>query len=70
MILCHCSVVTDRDVRACVEQGAASVTEVLRRTGAGAVCGGCGPAVRACAKVALCQAGRDANDLEVWDATG
>jgi bacterioferritin-associated ferredoxin len=70
VILCHCAVVSDRDVRACVDGGAQSVPEVLQRTGAGSHCGGCTLAVRACARAALCQAEDDADDLEVLDATG
>ncbi len=70
MILCHCSVVSDRDVHACVADGAGSVGEVLRRTGAGSHCGGCTLAVRACAKAALCQADEDVDDLEVLHAAG
>jgi bacterioferritin-associated ferredoxin len=72
VILCHCAVVSDRDVHACVEAGAASVVEVLRRTGAGSHCGGCTLAVRACARVALCQSGADADadHLEVLHAAG
>ena len=69
MILCHCLVVSDRDVTACVDAGARSVSEVLRSTGAGTHCGGCALAVRACAREALCEAGADV-DLEVLDATG
>jgi bacterioferritin-associated ferredoxin len=70
VILCHCAVVSDRDVRASVEAGARTVGEVQRSTGAGAHCGGCALAVRACAHAALCQAGGVAADLEVLDATG
>jgi bacterioferritin-associated ferredoxin len=71
VILCHCAVVSDRDVHACVSAGAASVAEVLRRTGAGSHCGGCTLAVRACARAALCQADADAaDDLEVLHAAG
>ena len=70
MILCHCAVVSDRDVHACVESGATSVREVLARTGAASHCGGCALAVRACVRTALCQAGSDADDLEVLHAAG
>lgn len=70
MILCHCAVVSDRDVHACVEAGAASVREVLARTGAGSHCGGCTLAVRACARAVLCQAEDDVDDLEVLHAAG
>ena len=74
MILCHCVVVSDRDVHACVADGARSVGAVLRRTGAGTQCGGCTTAVRACARAALCQAdtdvAADVDDLEVLHAAG
>lgn len=70
MILCHCAVVSDRDVRACVESGAGTVREVLDRTGAASYCGGCALAVRACARAALCQAEDDVDDLEVLHAAG
>ncbi len=70
MILCHCAVVSDRDVHACVDAGARTVTEVLRSTGAAAYCGGCALAVHACARTALWQADRDADAPEVLHATG
>ena len=41
MIVCHCQVVTDRDVVAAVEAGARSVAAVCRSTGAGRDCGSC-----------------------------
>ena len=41
MIVCHCQVVTDRDVTAAVEAGARSVAAVCRSTGAGRDCGSC-----------------------------
>lgn len=70
VILCHCAVVSDRDVHACVEGGARSVSDVLRRTGAAGHCGGCALAVRACAHAALGRADEDVDDLEVLDAAG
>jgi bacterioferritin-associated ferredoxin len=69
VILCHCAVVSDRDVKACVDAGARTVGQVLRATGAGRDCGGCTLAVRACAVEAICQA-RRTDHLEVLDATG
>jgi bacterioferritin-associated ferredoxin len=45
--ICHCRAVTDRTIRAAIEAGATSAAEVRRRCGAGSVCGGCYPAVRA-----------------------
>lgn len=47
MIVCHCRVVTDRDVRAALDAGAGSLGAVCRATGAGSVCGGCVFGVRA-----------------------
>jgi len=41
VIVCHCSVVTDRDVSAAVDAGARSVAAVCRSTGAGRDCGSC-----------------------------
>ena len=35
MILCHCAVVSDRDVTRAVADGATTVSNVLRTTGAG-----------------------------------
>jgi NAD(P)H-nitrite reductase large subunit len=55
MILCHCTVVDHRAVEAAVDDGARSTREVLLRTGAGRGCGGCVPAIRACAHARLCQ---------------
>ena len=41
MIVCHCHVVNDRAVRAVVESGARTLSEVCRATGAGRDCGAC-----------------------------
>ncbi len=41
MIVCHCSVVSDRDVAAAVDAGAASLGGVCRATTAGRDCGAC-----------------------------
>lgn len=68
VILCHCAVVSDRDIAACVVNRARSVAEVLRSTGAAAQCGGCALAVRACAHAAFCHAHVDDADLEVPSA--
>jgi bacterioferritin-associated ferredoxin len=53
MIVCHCGVVSDRDVTAAADDGARTLTEVCRRTGAGQHCGGCVFSVRRI----LCQHG-------------
>jgi bacterioferritin-associated ferredoxin len=41
MILCVCRGVSDREVAAVVEGGAATIAEVRRRCGAGTDCGSC-----------------------------
>jgi bacterioferritin-associated ferredoxin len=46
MYICHCHAVTDRTIRAVIEAGARSATEVRRQCGAGSGCGGCYRAVR------------------------
>jgi len=47
MIICHCAAVTDRDIRAAIEQGAASMPAVVRRTGAGRCCAPCRDEIKA-----------------------
>jgi bacterioferritin-associated ferredoxin len=46
MYVCHCAVVTDRDVIESVANGARCVRDVALQTGAGRVCGGCISTVR------------------------
>lgn len=41
MIVCHCSVVSDRSVSAAVENGARTLGQVCQSTGAGKDCGAC-----------------------------
>ena len=41
MIVCHCRVVSDRDVDSVISEGAHTLSEVCRRTGAGQNCGTC-----------------------------
>ncbi len=41
MIVCHCRVVTDREVAAAVDRGVRSLAALCRSTGAGQDCGGC-----------------------------
>jgi bacterioferritin-associated ferredoxin len=53
VIICHCEVVTDRDVRDALDQGAGTLAEACRATGAGQSCGGCVFSVKA----VLCQHG-------------
>lgn len=45
MVICHCRAVSDGLVRRAVREGAADVDAVIRRCGAGSVCGGCRPAI-------------------------
>jgi bacterioferritin-associated ferredoxin len=53
MIVCHCGVVSDRDISAAVSDGARSLYEVCRQTGSAQDCGSCIFAV----KKILCQHG-------------
>lgn len=41
MLVCHCRGVSDRQIKRAVKNGAASLREVARATGAGMRCGGC-----------------------------
>jgi bacterioferritin-associated ferredoxin len=41
MILCHCAGVTDSTIARVIEEGAASVADVTRLTGAGLCCAPC-----------------------------
>lgn len=41
MLVCHCRGISDRQIRRTVRDGASSVREVARATGAGMRCGGC-----------------------------
>jgi len=47
MILCHCNVVSDRQVRAAVLDGADDIDEVTEACAAGGNCGQCAPAIEA-----------------------
>lgn len=46
MIICHCARVTDRDIRAAIEQGASTVGAVVKTTGAGRCCAPCRDEIR------------------------
>ena len=46
MYVCHCRAVTDRAIRAHVEQGARDEAALAERCGAGSRCGGCRPTIR------------------------
>ena len=41
MYVCHCNVVTDRDILESIANGARCVADVAHETGAGRTCGGC-----------------------------
>jgi len=41
MIVCHCRVVSDRQVRAAIEHGAEHIEQITAACGAGSDCGGC-----------------------------
>jgi bacterioferritin-associated ferredoxin len=41
MIVCHCHGVTDRQIRACIQNGACSPDDVAEHCGASTGCGGC-----------------------------
>jgi len=41
MIVCHCTGVTDTTVTQLIQDGAATVTEITRRCGAGRCCAAC-----------------------------
>ncbi len=45
MIICHCAVVRDHEIRTEVRLGAETVEAVSSRCGAGSVCGGCRTAI-------------------------
>ncbi len=59
MIVCHCEVVSDRDVRAALGEGARSVGAVCRSTGAAQDCGSCIFTVKAIVCDHLAQEHRD-----------
>jgi bacterioferritin-associated ferredoxin len=46
MYVCHCAVVTDRDVLESIANGARCVADVARQTGAGRACGNCVASLR------------------------
>ena len=46
MYVCHCNVVTDRDILESIANGARCVADVARVTGAGRTCGNCVESMR------------------------
>jgi len=47
MVVCHCSAVNDRQIRAEILAGALDVDDVAARCDAGGRCGGCQPIIEA-----------------------
>jgi len=47
MVVCHCNVVSDREIRAQVAAGALDADDIAERCRAGDRCGGCVPVVEA-----------------------
>lgn len=47
MIVCHCEVVNDTAIKSAVDEGARTLAEVCRATGAGRDCGTCVFSVKA-----------------------
>jgi bacterioferritin-associated ferredoxin len=68
MIVCHCSVVSDRAVTSAVDAGARTLGQVCQSTGAGKDCGACVFSV----KRLLCEHGttRPPHVMEVQVAAG
>lgn len=54
MLVCHCNVVTDREIRAAIDAGARDEFDVAEACGAATECGGCLPTVRALLDCAGC----------------
>jgi bacterioferritin-associated ferredoxin len=64
VLVCHCAVVTDRDVVASISAGARTVAEIARATSAGRRCGGCVPTLRALACEHCPLAGPSAREVQ------
>lgn len=47
MVVCHCHVVSDREIRAAIQAGALDAGALADHCGAGSRCGGCQPVVDA-----------------------
>jgi bacterioferritin-associated ferredoxin len=47
MIVCHCAGVTDRTITQEIRDGASTVRDIVRRTGAGRCCAPCRDEIRA-----------------------
>ncbi len=46
MLVCLCKVVSDKDIRRAIDDGATSVKQVAKCTGAGTGCGACREAIQ------------------------
>jgi bacterioferritin-associated ferredoxin len=57
VLVCHCKVVTDRQVRAVIDAGARDEFDIAETCGAGGICGGCVPAISALLAERGCAAG-------------
>jgi bacterioferritin-associated ferredoxin len=68
VIVCHCAVVSDRDVTVSIAAGSRNVAQICRDTSAGQSCGRCVPTLKAL----LCQHCplTSSAQLEVAGATG
>ncbi|MGV8828886.1 MAG: (2Fe-2S)-binding protein [Breznakibacter sp.] len=44
-IICHCKMVTEKEIKALIKKDAASAIEIMEFTGAGSGCGRCKPRV-------------------------
>lgn len=53
MYVCLCNGVTEKDIQQAIAQGASSVEEVMRRTGAGTGCGTCCATIAAMVEAAV-----------------
>ena len=62
MIVCVCKAVSDRQIRAAVKGGAASLRDLTRDLGLGTCCGKCLPEAKAalCASLEACDSSRPA----------
>ncbi|MCU1496335.1 MAG: domain protein (2Fe-2S)-binding domain protein [Acidimicrobiales bacterium] len=47
MVVCHCTAVSDREIRAEILSGALDAEDVAARCNAGSKCGGCRPVIDA-----------------------
>lgn len=65
MLVCHCKVVSDRQVRAAIAGGARDEFDIAEVCGAGSICGGCVPAVTALLARAGCESGCSVPALRV-----